>query len=119
MEMPDPIEVEGPDIADLVCEDIQARKQIGIKTYGMPLRAGNGRPALRDAYAEWLDFCHYIRQELDEREALAQLLEDMAAVWSKAVSNARDTEEYLIAKGRSQGLLEAACAVRGNHPDGS
>ena len=114
---PGPLESCGPDIADLVCEDIQARKQIGIKTYGMPLRPNNGRKALRDLYAELLDACHYTCQELLERDALADTLDAMAAELEKDAATA-GYEEELALLGRAWGLRRASCVVRGNHPGG-
>lgn len=56
------------DIADLVQADIAARKKQGIKTYGKPLRANNGRNALQDAYEEALDMACYLKQALEEQK---------------------------------------------------
>lgn len=60
----------GPDIADLVCRDILARKAEGAKKYGQPLRAFNGRSALVDAYQEVLDLAQYLRQAIAEQDAM-------------------------------------------------
>ncbi len=67
-EQPDPTPVEGPDIWDLVIADMRGRHAEGIRRYGVPLRAGNGRDALVDAYQEALDLCVYLRQAIAERE---------------------------------------------------
>lgn len=58
----------GKAIADLVCEDIQARKEFGTKKYGEPLMANNGRDALVDLYQELLDGVQYLKQFLEERK---------------------------------------------------
>ena len=54
-------------IWQLVVEDMNARDAIGRRRYGVPLQAGNGRDALRDAYEEALDLVAYLRQALEER----------------------------------------------------
>ncbi len=59
-------EGKGPEIAELVKADIEARAQMGEKKYGERLRAYNGRNALLDAYQEALDLCMYLRQRLEE-----------------------------------------------------
>jgi hypothetical protein len=59
----------GPDIADLVCKDIMARKAEGTAKYGEPLRPFNGRSAMVDAYQEALDMAQYLRQAIEEMEA--------------------------------------------------
>lgn len=55
-------------IADLVCEDIQKRKELGLRKYGTPLQAFNGRNALKDLYEELLDATKYCKQLLVEME---------------------------------------------------
>jgi hypothetical protein len=47
--------------------DMLARHEQGMATYGVPLVAHNGRDALRDAYAEVLDACIYLRQACVEQ----------------------------------------------------
>jgi hypothetical protein len=64
---PAPVANNNPHINDLVCVDLRYRKQEGIKKYGVPLQAGNGRDALQDAYEEALDMCQYLKQALMER----------------------------------------------------
>lgn len=58
---------EGTVIVDLVMKDLEDRKAFGIKKYGTPLRANNGRNALVDAYQEALDLCLYLRQAIGEQ----------------------------------------------------
>lgn len=48
--------------------DLEARTRQGVRTYGTPLRAHNGRNALVDAYQEALDLAQYLRQWLMEQE---------------------------------------------------
>jgi hypothetical protein len=55
-------------IYQLVMADVMARTDFGIKKYGTPLQANNGRNALKDAYEEALDLCMYLRQLLEERK---------------------------------------------------
>lgn len=52
-----------------VIADMEARRQVGIRRYGTPLQAGNGRDCLRDAYDEALDLVAYLRQAIAERDA--------------------------------------------------
>ena len=54
-------------IVHKVKADLDERMEKGIETYGMPLRAWNGRDALQDAYEEALDLCCYLRQAIEER----------------------------------------------------
>ena len=58
---------EGLEITQLVVRDLKDRREAGIARYGTPLRAGNGRNALIDAYQEALDLCVYLRQVLTEQ----------------------------------------------------
>lgn len=59
-------------IADLVVNDIKARKKQGIATYGIPLQANNGRCGLQDLYEELLDAACYIKQVLEEKRIYAK-----------------------------------------------
>lgn len=60
----------GPTIGPLVKADIDRRTDVGIKKYGEPLRANNGRDALVDAYEEAIDLVMYLRQAIEERNAV-------------------------------------------------
>jgi NTP pyrophosphatase (non-canonical NTP hydrolase) len=60
----------GPVVADRLIEMIRERKEVGIQRYGEPLRADNGRDALRDAFEEMLDGTKYLLQLIIEREEL-------------------------------------------------
>jgi len=52
--------------AALILADMRERDRIGRERYGTPLRAGNGRDALVDAYQEHLDGLVYMRQAIEE-----------------------------------------------------
>lgn len=58
----------GPVIHDLVMTDIADRWRFGVRKYGIPLQAHNGRDALIDAYQEALDLACYLRQLIYERD---------------------------------------------------
>ena len=51
-------------ITELVIEDIKQRADVGLKKYGRPLTAFNGRSALQDLYEELLDASQYIKQQI-------------------------------------------------------
>lgn len=55
------------EILPLVIHDMKQRGEMGMKKYGRPLTANNGRDALRDAYEEAMDLCQYLRQAIEER----------------------------------------------------
>lgn len=58
---------ESVEVTALVIADLEARRALGIKTYGTPLMTYNGRDAFVDAYHELLDLCVYLRQYITER----------------------------------------------------
>lgn len=84
-EQPRPQENTNSHIADLVIEDMKARKELGIKQYGVALQAFNGRDALQDSYEEQLDQIVYTKQWMIEkheiRNDLERLLNDING-WS-------------------------------------
>lgn len=61
-----PVPNDSVPIADLVIMDLYRRKAMGIKKYGVPLQANNGRSFLLDAYYELLDLLMYLRGRLEE-----------------------------------------------------
>lgn len=65
---PMPTEGVGPDIFDLVTKDFQDRNALGLRTYGVTLRARDGRINMIDLYQEMLDAIVYMRKELEERK---------------------------------------------------
>lgn len=58
----------GPSIHDLVIEELTDRKKFGLRKYGTPLQAWNGRRASRDALDEVLDLAVYLRQMIQEED---------------------------------------------------
>lgn len=96
---------------ELVLMDMRIRRSDGIKKYGQPVMAGNGRKALVDAYQEVLDQAVYLRQEIRERELMDEAmaekdrqlreadtrhLEDIAAV-SRLTSELFEKDRLLLA----------------------
>lgn len=69
-----PIPSDLPSMHDLVIQDIQARKEFGLKKYGSLLQPFNGRDAFLDLYEELLDFMVYLRQIRFERDSLIKNL---------------------------------------------
>jgi hypothetical protein len=59
---------KGIDVWPLVIADMHERNAVGTEKYGTPLRTGNGRDPLIDAYQEALDLCVYLRQAIEERK---------------------------------------------------
>lgn len=51
---------------DMVIEDIEGRKALGLNKYGTLLQPFNGRSFLQDAYEEVLDLAVYLRGALEE-----------------------------------------------------
>jgi hypothetical protein len=83
----------GPDIADLVCADIQARAALGERKYGERLRANNGRRGLQDLVEELYDACMYGRQCLEEQrleEAMCRGEVQRQAARIKEMERAKD-----------------------------
>jgi len=70
-DQPLPTDGEGPVIHELVVTDVMNRLAVGIKRYGQPLRAGNGRSFLQDAYEEVLDLAAYLRGAIEEERIRA------------------------------------------------
>ena len=62
-----PVKNASPYIQDMVIQDIEARKALGVRKYGTALQAHNGRNMLLDAYEEALDLCIYLRGALEEQ----------------------------------------------------
>lgn len=67
-DQPSPKKNDHPVIQDMVREDIETRKQLGIERYGTALQPHNGRDMILDAYEEALDLVIYLRGVLYERD---------------------------------------------------
>ncbi len=70
LDQPSPVANALPVAWDLVLTDMQERDRIGRERYGVPLQPYNGRDQLKDAYAEALDLCVYLRAALYERDGV-------------------------------------------------
>lgn len=68
LSQPIPTTNELPAVWDLVVADMRERDKAGREHYGTPLQPHNCRDALKDAYAEALDLCAYLRQVIFERD---------------------------------------------------
>jgi hypothetical protein len=68
---PPPIHTDEVPTVDMVVADLDTRKQMGVKKYGVALQPSNGRDSLQDAYEEALDLCVYIKNEIRHRESLS------------------------------------------------
>jgi hypothetical protein len=81
-------------VTDAVVQDLQDRRDGGVKKYGMELESHNGRDALVDMYQELTDSVLYLRQYLmevqDFRQAVARLEEARAQLF--LVRNQIDTK---------------------------
>src|ERR1044072_3721312 len=67
-DQPLPIINNYPNMQDLLKQDIETRKVVGLAMYGTLLQPFNGRDFLRDAYEESLDQSLYLRGALFERD---------------------------------------------------
>jgi hypothetical protein len=63
-QQPMPVKTDEPTTYDLVHKDLDSRKELGIKKYGVALQPNNGRNSLVDAYEEALDLVVYLRNEI-------------------------------------------------------
>ncbi len=66
---PPPIAGVAPHTVDLVVADLQQRKEMGAKKYGVAHQSDNGRNHAVDLYEELMDACVYLRANLDAVEA--------------------------------------------------
>lgn len=77
---PLPTPNDRPLMHDEMIKDIEARKALGIKRYGVALQPLNGRDAAHDAYEEALDMAVYLRQVKYEHSIFAGRLREIAAM---------------------------------------
>lgn len=99
-DQPLPKPADGPVMHELLIERIQERLDLGVRRYGQPLRAFNGRNAGQDALEEVLDLAVYLQQSLIERDAL---IEALLALWSAPVGR----HAFVEARQRSEALLRS------------
>lgn len=59
------LEQLGSQYLDLIPE-IQARYELGLSNYGVPLQVNNGRDAIVDAFQEAIDLALYLKQCVEE-----------------------------------------------------
>lgn len=97
---------DGPSIQDLVIQDMEARKQLGIARYRTPLQAFNGRNAAQDAYEEVLDLAPYFKQVLIEYDAMRDALEALSVENARLRSRLRDAQFLLWNDGVENRLAE-------------
>jgi len=69
-DQPLPFEGQGGDILGELIGRLEERRSVGLKRYGKPLQAFNGRDAARDLEDELLDGAAYARQVAAETHAL-------------------------------------------------
>jgi hypothetical protein len=95
-----PPERSAGDILREVIDDMKARRRTGIVRYGTALQPFNGRRSLVDAYQEALDETAYLKQEIREREAIAELVSVLARVLAESprepIGGARFVIEKLV-----------------------
>lgn len=110
----------GRAIAPLVAQDLTERVRKGMETYGQPLRAFNGREALWDLYEELLDAVMYIRQAIEERDAILDKITDVPPALLKTGEdpllesrpNARELLEHGTTAREFLGKLEQSVDIR-------
>ena len=105
-QLPNPTPNQSPSIHDLVIKriegdrllssltpELQARKQVGLDTYGVPLQVNNGRPVGVDEFQELVDAVVYLEksyQETGDPEWLdIQYVVLRAAAWLQRKLNGR------------------------------
>lgn len=79
--------LDNPLLSKQIVDDIQSRLHLGIKRYGQPLRANNGRNAKQDLYEELTDAMVYALQIREEEPEHADVwnntvIENLYRVWS-------------------------------------
>lgn len=76
-----------------IVADLAARKAVGLKRYGQPLQAFNGRDPILDAYEEALDMSVYLRQALWEAAGVTRSTRSLELAYDHvldALANLRD-----------------------------
>lgn len=100
-DQPLPVEGQGGDLIGEVIDRLEERRAVGLRRYGKPLRAFNGREAPRDLEDELLDGAAYARQ----------VGREMAALELAVVALARRVRGAAAEFGSVEAALEVAEAV--------
>ncbi len=88
-----------PDLWPMVIKDMEERDRLGRAKYGIPLRSFNGRDPLVDAYQEVLDLSVYLRQEIEERlhvDDIIRSLRRIPGLEDVKTNNLLDSIDYLV-----------------------
>lgn len=101
-------------IRDLVCEDLDARKKVGLERYGTLLRPHNGRDMLRDLYEELMDASAYARARLMEAPEDGLEWPLLAEVYDRTVTDMVLVRRLMLA---SSVLQQAADRIDPDGPD--
>jgi hypothetical protein len=80
------------EVEDRVCSGLVDRMHLGIRKYGHPLQAYNGRDAMQDAWEEALDLLAYTGQASMEKPAN----EELHDLYAKAAGLAQDIAEWRL-----------------------
>ena len=77
---PMPKPADGPIMHEVVIRALEDRLAVGIKRYGQPLRAFNGRDPSQDAFEEVLDLSVYLAQMREEMKAMREVIAEVLMV---------------------------------------
>jgi hypothetical protein len=103
---PLPKAADGPIMHEVVIQALQERLAVGIKRYGQPLRAFNGRDAAQDAFEEVLDLSVYLAQAKIEMQAMRDFLDFV--IWTFESTHRAGH----ILRNNERLVLDAALALR-------
>jgi len=87
----------------LLAKGIWDRKAIGLKTYGTPLQAFNGRDCEQDAVEEILDYICYLKQSLLEGKSYLE------PIYHRSIALAID--QMNLSYVNSGGEIEGQCLI--------
>ena len=79
-EQVEPTKNDSEPIWNKVIKTMIARNEEGVRKYGTPLQAFNGRNSVIDCLQEGLDMVVYMHQWIDERNAMVMVLKHYAAI---------------------------------------
>lgn len=82
----------------LVLLDMRDRREMGLKKYGVPVFAGNGRCGLTDAYQEILDGIVYLQKSAEE-ESSPEFLASLHRLVGDMIKHAVEVRSLMKAKG--------------------